>query len=80
MAVAKVERSEGYRAYCELQHMGCTVAKMIYLLRKSEGDDALVYEAIDIFKKIDELKGMIDSMFLDGYFKELDEKLEKGGL
>lgn len=77
---ATARKSEEYRAYCKLQLMGAKVAEMIYLLRTCGADDALVSEAIHMFKMIDELKGTIDDMFLDGYFKELNERFEKEGL
>ena len=77
---ATIRKSKEHQAYCKLQVMGARVAEMIYLLRQYEADDALVSEAVHVFKMIDELKGTIDDMFLDGYFKELNEKFEKEGL
>ena len=73
-------KSKEHQAYCKLQVMGARVAEMIYLLRQYEADDALVSEAVHVFKMIDELKDSVDDMFLDGYFKELNERFEKKGL
>lgn len=77
---ATVRKSEEYKAYCELQLMAAKVARMNYLLRAYEADDALKLEAAHIFKMINELRNTIDDMFLDGYFKQLNEKFEKEGL
>lgn len=77
---ATTTKSKEHQAYCKLQVIGARVAEMIYLLRTYEADDALVSEAVNVFKMIDELKGTIDDMFLDGYFKELNERFEKKGL
>ena len=80
MAIAKIEKSEEYRAYCKLQYMRSTMAKMLFFLRACEADDALVSEAVHIIKMMGELEDAIDDIFLDGYFKELNEKFEKGEL
>lgn len=76
MAVKKVTGSDEYRAYCELILVKSVVSKMIYLMRTAKADDAVVLEAVQIAKMIDELKDIIDDMMLDGYFKDLSDKIQ----
>lgn len=76
---ATTGKSKEHQACCGLRAIRARVAEMIYLLMTYEADDALVSEAVHVFKMIDELKGTVDDMFLDGYFKELNERFEKEG-